>query len=156
GSANLSQAAKNKNFEIRAMTVGDPKAVKLVGRLLHEPLFKQMSKPVQLVSYAKPEGVPDLFRHPPSRDARIDHPNLVFISTNPIYLNDASDLWGIRAAPRGNGIVKIGWADAKLDQAARTRPRSEAVVINPGLNFAGEPRELSTELEKYYGVNQDV
>lgn len=30
------------------------------------------------------------------------------------------------------------------------------VVINPGANFAGEPRDLATELDKYYGVNQDA
>jgi hypothetical protein len=170
GSANMSQAAKGKNFEIRTVTMEDPKAVKRVGEILHEPLFNRLSKPVQLARYTNPEGVPDLFGHPAARDAHIDDSNLVYIATNLIYLNDASDLFPIRAARGGNTIVKIGLARAglkfddaartrlklKFDDAARARPESGAVVINPGSNFAGDQRELSTGIDRFYGVNQDA
>src|SRR5439155_2626341 len=105
GSANLSQAAKNKNFEIRAMTIGDPKAVAKVGKLLHEPLYNNLSKPVQLARYVKADGVPDLFRKPAPRETRIGDPGVVFVATNPIYENDASEIWPIRSALQGNAIV---------------------------------------------------
>jgi hypothetical protein len=158
GSANFSGAGKEKNFEIRYLTVDRPEGVARTTQVMHEPVWKHFSEDVKVPKFLRPDQVTNsLFQHAAPPAAAIDGQDVVYLSLRGIYERFGEAQFNFRFTLENNELVQLGYRTAGLRTGAggleldAAQP-SEGVLVNPAPTFDNQPRTLHPDLERFYGI----